>query len=195
MPIKKHSYLAIIVCSLLFVVLTGCAQTEAQQNTDYEGTKKMVIDLLKTDEGKKALHDLIAEEDMREEIVMDSAFVKQTIQDTLTSDEGKAYWQEVMKDPEFAKSFAESMQGENEKILKSLMKDPSYQQMMMDILKDPQMGEQAMELMKSKEYREQVMGIMSEALESPYFAAKMSGLMSKAIEDQSNSEDNEGEDE
>ncbi|MBG9782428.1 spore germination lipoprotein GerD [Shouchella lehensis] len=194
MRMKNYTFAIIISISFLFVTLSGCAQTEAQQNTDYEGTKKMVIDLLKTDEGKKALHELIAEEDMREEIVMDSAFVKETIQDTLTSDEGKKYWQEVMKDPEFAKAFAESMQGENEKILKSLMKDPDYQQMMMDILKDPQMGEQALELMKSKEYREQIMGIMSEALESPYFAAKMTGLMNEAIEKQSkDSEDNSNE--
>ncbi|KQL56904.1 MULTISPECIES: spore germination lipoprotein GerD [Bacillaceae] len=194
MRMKNYTFAIIISISFLFVTLSGCAQTEAQQNTDYEGTKKMVIDLLKTDEGKKALHELIAEEDMREEIVMDSAFVKETIQDTLTSDEGKKYWQEVMKDPEFAKAFAESMQGENEKILKSLMKDPDYQQMMMDILKDPQMGEQALELMKSKEYREQIMGIMSEALESPYFAAKMAGLMNEAIEKQSkDSEDNSNE--
>ncbi|AIC92698.1 spore germination lipoprotein GerD [Shouchella lehensis] len=194
MRMKNYTFAIIISISFLFVTLSGCAQTEAQQNTDYEGTKKMVIDLLKTDEGKKALHELIAEEDMREEIVMDSAFVKETIQDTLTSDEGKKYWQEVMKDPEFAKAFAESMQGENEKILKSLMKDPDYQQMMMDILKDPQMGEQALELMKSKEYREQIMGIMSEALESPYFASKMAGLMNEAIEKQSkDSEDNSNE--
>lgn len=179
---RKQLYLVIPLIGML--ALSGCAQTEAQQNTDYEGTKKMVIDLLKTDEGKKAFHELIAEEDMREELVMDSAFVKKTIQDTLTSDEGKAFWQEVMRDPDFTKTFAESMQEENEKILKSLMKDPAYQQMMMDILKDPQMGEHALELMKSKEYREQTMAIMSESMESPYFAAKMADLMSKAIEDQ-----------
>lgn len=81
------------------------------------------------------------------------------------------------------------MQSENEKILKSLMKDPEYQQMMMDILKDPQMGEQALELMKSKEYREQIMGIMNEALESPYFASKMTDLMSKAMEKQTKGQD------
>ncbi|MED4128893.1 MULTISPECIES: spore germination lipoprotein GerD [Shouchella] len=194
MRMRNYTFAVIMSLSFILATLSGCAQTEAQQNTDYEGTKKMVIDLLKTDEGKKALHELIAQEDMREEIVMDSAFVKQTIQDTLTSDEGKKYWQEVMKDPEFAKAFAESMQAENEKIIKSLMKDPDYQQMMMDILKDPQMGEQALELMKSKEYREQIMGIMSEALESPYFAAKMAGLMNEAIEKQSkDSEDNSNE--
>ncbi len=115
MRMRNYTFAVIMSLSFILATLSGCAQTEAQQNTDYEGTKKMVIDLLKTDEGKKALHELIAQEDMREEIVMDSAFVKQTIQDTLTSDEGKKYWQEVMKDPEFAKAFAESMQAENEK--------------------------------------------------------------------------------
>jgi spore germination protein D len=187
---SKKNWKVLLALPLLgLLVLAGCAQTEAQQNADYEGTKKMVIDLLKTDEGKKAFHELIAEEDMREDLVMDSDFVKKTIQDTLTSEEGKTFWQEVMKDPEFAKTFAESMQSENEKILKSLMKDPEYQQMMMDILKDPQMGEQALELMKSKEYREQIMGIMNEALESPYFASKMTDLMSKAMEKQTKGQD------
>lgn len=98
MRMRNYTFAVIMSLSFILATLSGCAQTEAQQNTDYEGTKKMVIDLLKTDEGKKALHELIAQEDMREEIVMDSAFVKQTIQDTLTSDEGKKYWQEVMKD-------------------------------------------------------------------------------------------------
>ncbi|WP_059105475.1 spore germination lipoprotein GerD [Shouchella shacheensis] len=181
------------VCLLCMFLISGCAQTEAQQHSDYEGTKRMVIDLLKSDDGKQAVHELIEEEDMREELVMDNDFVKKTIQDTLTSKEGEKFWQEVMKDPEFAKTFAESMQTENEKMLKALMKDPEYQQMLLDVLKDPQMSEQAMELMKSKEYREQVMAIMSESLESPHFAAKMTELMEKALENQNqNQEEDQG---
>nr|WP_090776704.1 spore germination lipoprotein GerD [Shouchella lonarensis] len=161
-------------------LITSCAPAEGQQGADYEGTKKMVIDLLKTDEGKKALQQVIAEEDMREELVMDSEFVQKTIQETLTSKEGKEFWQKAFEDHEFAKAFSESMQEQHEKLLKDLMKDPEYQQMMMDILTDPEMEKQALSLMKSKEYREQVMEIMEEALESPNFAAKMVDLMKEA---------------
>lgn len=38
----------------LFIVLTACTQSDqSSQNTDYETTKKMVVDILKTDDGKK----------------------------------------------------------------------------------------------------------------------------------------------
>ncbi len=77
--------------------------------------KKMMVDMLQTDDGKTAIRDIMADEEMRKELVMDHIFVKEAVQETLTSEQGKAFWQETMKDPEFAKTFAESMQSENEK--------------------------------------------------------------------------------
>lgn len=46
--------LRIMSCFLL-LSLTACApKTQSSSNMDYDETKKMVVDILKTDDGKKA---------------------------------------------------------------------------------------------------------------------------------------------
>ncbi len=181
----------VLTMCLLLTIFSSCAAAEngGSNSPNYENTKKMMVDMLKTDEGKQAVKELMTDEELRKELVMDHAFVKQAIQETLTSEAGKKFWQETMKDPEFAKTFAESMQTENEKMLKALMKDPEYQEMMMNILKDPEMENAVLELLKSKEYRQQVMTIMSESFESPFFTAKMNEILSKVAEKQMEKQD------
>lgn len=182
---------ALFIGLLLFLSVAGCAPAEGSGNAQpsYESTKKMMVDMLQTEEGKKAVQEVLSDEEVQQELVMEQAFVKETIQQTLTSEQGKQFWQETMKDPEFAKTFAESMQQENERILKSLMKDPEYQTMMMDILKDPEMEKAVLDLLKSQEYRQQVMTVMSEALQSPYFKAQVSEILSTVVEEQLQKED------
>lgn len=169
------------------LLLSGCANNDNgdQANASYDGTKKMMVDMLKTDEGKHAIHELMTEENMREEFVMDNEMVKSTIEQTLTSEKGKAYYQDIMKDPEFAKTFAETMQKENEKMLKALMKDPEYQGMLMDVLKDPEMEKAALELTKTKEYREQLNNVMKENFESPFYQEKLNEMLKKITEESS----------
>ncbi|WP_078551208.1 spore germination lipoprotein GerD [Bacillus alkalicellulosilyticus] len=172
---------------LAFLTIAGCAQPEASANQtpDYESTKKMMVDMLQTEEGKEAIKEIMTtDEELQQAIIMDQAFVRKTIQDTLTSEQGRQFWQETMKDPEFAKAFAESIQKENEELLKTLMKDPEYQEMMMIILKDPEMEKAALDLMQTKEYRQQVMTIMTEAFESPYFKAQVSEILSTVVQEQ-----------
>ncbi|WP_100406030.1 spore germination lipoprotein GerD [Bacillus solitudinis] len=183
----------IVFCLSVFII-TGCATAEngGKNQPDYESTKKMMVDMLKTDEGKQAIQEIMEDEEVRKVLVMDSAFVKKTIQDTLTSEEAQKFWQDTMQDPEFAKTFAESMQTENEKILKGLMKDPEYQGMMLTILQDPEMESNVLEIMKSKEYRQQVMTIMSESFESPFFTAKVNEILSKVAEKQMEKQDSGG---
>ncbi|WP_017729550.1 spore germination lipoprotein GerD [Halalkalibacterium ligniniphilum] len=190
----RTSKLLKVVFVMILILLGGCAATEnsGENGPDYENTKKMMVDMLKTDEGKKAIQELMTDEEMRKDLVMDNAFIKQTIQNTLTSEEGKKFWQDTMKDPEFAKTFAESLQTENEKIIKALMKDPEYQQMMMDIMKNPEMEQAVLDLFKSKEYRQQVMTVMSEAFESPFFVAKVNEILSRVAEKQMQKQEQSG---
>ncbi|GAF66250.1 spore germination protein GerD [Bacillus sp. TS-2] len=176
---------------LFITLLSGCAAAENSGQADYDTTKKMMVDMLKTDEGKKAIQELMHDEEMRHDLVMDNFFVKETIQETLTTEQGKAFWQQTMQDPEFAKTFAEAMQSENEKILKGLMKDPEYQTMMVSILQDQEIKDSILELLKSKEYREQVMTIMSDSFESPYFMAKINEILSNVTEEQLKKQDEE----
>ncbi|MCT8136486.1 spore gernimation protein GerD [Anaerobacillus sp. CMMVII] len=181
---------------LLFTVIliAGCAAVEDQgSQPDYESTKKMMVDMLKTDEGKKSIQEVLSDDEVKQEIVLEQALVKETIQQVLTSEKGKEFWQELMQEPEFAKAFAESLQTEVEKVLKNLMKDPEYQGMMMDILQDPEMEKASLDLMKSKEYRQQVTNIMAEAFESPYFKAQVNDILGKVASEQMKKEAKETE--
>ena len=52
----------------------------------------MVVDILKTDDGKKAIQDVMSDEKLREKLVMDQTVVTETIQKTLTSEKGTEFW-------------------------------------------------------------------------------------------------------
>lgn len=189
-----HNKKILPILSALFILfsLTACATAEGQSSQqDYEGQKKMIIDMLKTTEGKEAIKEVLKDEEIKSEIVMEDSFIKDTIQTTLTSETGKEYWQKLMEDPEFAKTYAEAIQTENEKIIKSLMKDPEYQGMMISLLKDPEMEKEYLTLMGSKQYREQVMTVIEEAFQSPFFTAKINEILKKVAEEQKKKEEEE----
>ncbi|WP_453992346.1 spore germination lipoprotein GerD [Bacillus nitroreducens] len=179
---RKWISLLLIISFLLSIV--GCAPANVDQNRmDYDETKKMVVDILKTDDGKKAIEELMRDEKIKQHLVMDQAIVKDSIRETLTSDNGVEFWKKTFEDTKFVEDFAKSMQTEHEKLIKDLMKDPDYQKMMMDILKNPEMEEQLMDVLKSQEYRKHLQTVISETLESPLYKAKIEDILIKAAED------------
>ncbi|MBU8733003.1 MULTISPECIES: spore germination lipoprotein GerD [Cytobacillus] len=179
--IKKFRLL--LPLALVFFI-SGCGQGETGNGQmDYEQTKKMVVDILKTDEGKKALEELMADEKMQQKMVMDQKVVADTIEKTLTSDKGTEFWKKSFDDPKFAESMAKSMQKENEQLLKDLMKDPEYRGMMIEVLKDPELEKEVTDVLKSKEYREHIQKVMTETFESPLFKAKIQDILLKAAEE------------
>ncbi|EDL63071.1 spore germination lipoprotein GerD [Bacillus sp. SG-1] len=177
---KKLSFLFLLL-PLIFLSACGGGGGEASASQpDYEETKKMVVDILKTDDGKKAIQDIMSDEKMKQQLIMDEGVVKETIMTTLTSDKGSEFWKKSFEDPKFAEAMAKSMKGENEKLLKDLMKDPEYQGMFIEILKDPEIQKEIGETLKSKEYREHLQQVMTETFESPLFKAKIQDLLIKA---------------
>lgn len=175
----------LLLIMLVAFSITGCAQSEAGgKELDYEETKKMVVDILKTDDGKKALQEVMSDEAMKEKFVMDQAMVTGTIEKTLTSEKGAEFWKKQFEDPKFAESVAKSMKTENEKLLKDLMKDPEYRGMMIEVLKDPELTKEVSNLMKSKEYREHLQKVMTETFESPLYKAKIEDILLKAATEQ-----------
>ncbi|MBM7646898.1 spore germination protein D [Scopulibacillus daqui] len=176
----------IFIFSVILLFAGGCAAQQAAEGNqpNYQETKKMFVDLLKTDEGKKAIQDVLQDSKVKQQLVFNQDFVKDTIAKTLTSKEGKEYWEKLFSDPKFKKDLAKTMQKQNETILKQLMNDPSYQQMMMNILKAPKMQNQYLDLMKTKPYREQMQKVVAETLSSPLMASQLSEAINKAVQDQ-----------
>lgn len=174
----------ILLSFLLFLTVAACAQENdsAQAELDYDQTKKMIIDILKTDQGKNAIQDVLMDEKMKQALILDETVVKQTIQDTMTSEEGQKFWENLFKDPQFSAAFAKSVQKEQGELMKVLLKDPQYQAGVIEILKNPEVEKQMLEVMKSKEYRLHLQQMLNETAENPLFQTKMIDVISKAIE-------------
>jgi spore germination protein D len=181
-----------------FLILSACAPQETSPPPpDYDQTKKMIVDILKTDEGKKAIKEIMKDEKIKQELIMDQVIVKQTVEQVLTSKKGADFWKKMFEDPKFAESFAKSLKTEQEKMLKTLMKDPEYQAMIIDILKNPEVEKSMITVLKSQEFRTHLQQVMTETFESPLFKAKIQHLLIKAAEDiqgtKKQDEDQEGE--
>ncbi|MCA0989405.1 spore germination lipoprotein GerD [Guptibacillus algicola] len=184
----------LLTLGLAFLLVTaGCASGAAEgSEANYEETKKMLVDLLKTDDGKKAIQEVMSDEKMKQQLIMEQPFVKETIQKVLTSEEGKKYWQELLKDPKFVENFAKNIQSENEKLFKSLMDDPDFQEKMMDLLQDPEMEKQYLQLLESTQSRKQIKELMTETFDSPLFKAKIQEMIMKASPEQSKESEGSG---
>ena len=76
------------------------------EEMDYEKTKKMVVDILKTDDGKKAIQDVLSDEGIKSELIMNQDIVTKTVEETLASDKGKKFWEKAFKDPKFTAAYA-----------------------------------------------------------------------------------------
>lgn len=168
---------------LMMVFLTSSCSSSDQSGggqLDYDQTKKMVVDILKTDDGKKAIQDVMSDDKMKSKLVMDQKAVSDTVQQTLTSDKAAEFWKKSFSDPKFAQAVAQNMKSENEKLLKGLMNDPEYRNMMVQVFKEPDIQKQMADAMKSKDYRSHLQTVITETMESPLFKAKMQDLLLKA---------------
>lgn len=179
--LRKYSILPLL---LVGFTLTACTeQGSSESQVDYEETKKMVVDILKTDDGKKAIQEVMSDETMKETLIMDQAVVSSTVETALTSDKGTEFWKKSFEDPKFSASVAKSMRTENEALLKDLMKDPEYRTMMIEVLKDPELEKEVTTILKSTEYRKHVQAVLTETIESPFFKAQMQESILKAVEE------------
>lgn len=91
--------LSFLMCAVLLFNLAGCGGQQSQPS--YEENKKMVLDLLKTDDGKKAMRDLLKDNEFRQAIVLDEPTIHKTIVQTLTTEQGQKLWRQLMNDPDF----------------------------------------------------------------------------------------------
>ncbi|MGD7046359.1 spore germination lipoprotein GerD [Jeotgalibacillus proteolyticus] len=167
-----------IIFVLAFVcLLSACGGEKA---SSYEETKQMVIDLLKTNEGKTAVQELLADEEIKKELVLDQEVVQKSIDEKLLSEDGRKFWEKTFKDPAFAEVLAKSMHKEHEELIKGLMQDPEYQKMMLDLLKDPSIQEQTLTLMNSQAYREETKKQLIEVMESPLVQKELQDILLEA---------------
>lgn len=182
------------VCALLFglsAALTGCGseQSYAPPQGDYKEMKTMVVDILKSDEGKKAVEDALkgsggsggGSSGMQMMTVQATDQIRIAVKDTITAPEYKKEFEKIMTDPQFAGDFAKAINSENKQIHMQLIKDPTYQKAVGDIMKSPEMMKMFLDLTKTPEYRKQSMTVMQEAMQNPLFKMEVMNLLKTVV--------------
>lgn len=186
--LKIISRTSALIMSLM--LLSSCASQPQPSGTEYKEIKSMVIDILKTEEGKKAIEEAQKSGQENSQIMQmlsspQGQQIKIAVKEVLTDPQYPEQLKQLMTDPKFAGDFAKAVQKENEELHKKLMKDPEYQTMLLDVMKNEDFKKLLMEVMKGKEYRKQTMTVMQEAIENPLFRTELMELMKKVMEEES----------
>jgi len=160
----------------------------------YKDTKSMVLDILRTEEGQKAL--LEAQNSNTGSTLQmlgtnQEHIMRTTVKDVMTDPSFYKQMEKIMTDPKFAGEFAKTIAKENKAILKELMKDPEYQTMLIQVMKNPEAEKLILEVMKGTVYRKQAMAIFQDSLNNPLFRVELMELMKKAIEEETRPKEEE----
>ncbi|MEK5321824.1 spore germination lipoprotein GerD [Paenibacillus sp. FSL L8-0644] len=200
------------VC-VLGVALSGCGsdQGSAPPQNSYKEMKTMVVDILKSDDGKKAVEEALTGENssskegqsgqsseeggsgggaggsmgMKMLMPMQSAEqMKIAVKDTLISPEYKKEIEKIMTDPRFAGEFAKAINSQSKQLHMQLIKDPSYQKSIEAMLKSPELTKMYMDLTKTPEYRKQSMTVMHDAMQNPIFRLEVMNLLKTVVQEE-----------
>ncbi|BFH71023.1 MAG: spore germination lipoprotein GerD [Paenibacillus dendritiformis] len=188
----KTSFIRLaVVGAIMMLLLASCGaeQPAAHSTMDYKELKSMVIDILKSEEGQKAVQSAHSGGtgggmQMQALTIQQQEQIRMAVKDTLVSPEYEKVIEEVMKDPKFAGEFAKAVNKENKELHKALIKDPTYQQSFGEMLKAPDMTKAYLELMKTPEYRKQMMTLVKDAMGSPLFKLEVMELLSKVVKEE-----------
>ncbi len=172
--------LAMYLLPVLFV-LSACSNGP-NSSPSYDETKKMMTDAIQTEEGKKAIRQLLTEEEFRKQLVLEQPEVTSAIESTLLSKEGKDFWKETFDDPKFQKTIATSMKDQQKEIMKALMNDASFQKELEEFFGTPDMQKQLENILHSGSLKKEFEKAIEETISSPLLQAKWQELILQAGE-------------
>lgn len=171
--------LLIILCT--FFILAGCSGDKSS-TLSYEEIKKIMADSLQTEEGKKAVRQLLTDPEFKELLILEHDDVETALKTTLLSSEAEDFWKKTFEDPKFKETLAKSMREQQEELMKGLMKDAGYQEQLTQFFDQPEMQKQFESLLKSASIRKQTEEVVTEVIESPLMQAKWQELIRKSAE-------------
>lgn len=181
-----HSFKCALGLIFCLFTLASCSETNTETSEEnYSDTKKIIVDVLKSDEGKKTIEEILSDESVKTELIMSQEDISKTIENTLTSDKEKQFWENAFKDPKFVKALAKGLESSHKQILKDLMTDPEYMGLLTNILKDSDMRKEFTEIMQGKEYRKELQSLLTETMDSPLYKAKIEDILLKAADEKS----------
>lgn len=165
---------------LSFFFLTSCNSSfgaDQQGGGDYTKVKEITLDVLHTEEGKKALMSLMADPEIQQKMVTTKEDLSNILSKSISDQKTKKDWQKLFTEEQVANQILKATENQQKQLLKTLMKDPEYQKMMLDVLKDPQFTQHLIELMNGPTYRKEVMKVLEETMKTPRFQQKVQKLL------------------
>ncbi len=165
---------------LLLFLLAGCGVQ--QSGPTYDELKKMMTDTLQTEDGKKAIKQMLADPEFKELLILDQPEVKKSIEDTLLSKKGEEFWKKTFEDPKLTETIAKSMKEQQQEIMKLLMDDSSFQKELEEFFGQPDMQKQLETVMQSGNMKKHLEKVVEETISSPLLQTKWQELILKAGE-------------
>jgi len=176
-----------IACVILLLTACGGGGQTGGGMQNYKDAKSMVLDILESEEAKKAIQKASEEQGGSAIKMLGTPEGKQiqiAVKDVLTDPSYPKHLEKMMTDPKFAGEFAKAVSKDNKQLHKDLMKDPEYQTMLIEVMKNPEFEKILLDTLKGKEYRKQAMMIFQESLENPLFKTELMDLMKKVMEEE-----------
>lgn len=166
---------------ILLLLLVGCSDSK-NSTLSYEEIQKIMLDTLQTEEGKKALQQLLADPKFQQQLVLNEKTVKGAIETTLTSEDSKEFWKSMFDDPKFQESYAKSLEQQHKKILEGMLTDADTQKELVTFFSQPDMQKQFETILKGKTLRKQMEEVAMETIENPLLQTKWQELIKKSGE-------------
>ncbi len=167
--------------SLILILLTGCVEPSSS-GANYEEMKKVFTDALQTEDGKKALREILETPSFRELLVLEHTEVQTAIEQTLLSEKASEFWKHMLEDPKMKEAFAKSIKKELETTQKDLLKDAGYQEELTKFFDQPEMQKQLESILKGTTMRKEIEKVVKETIENPLMQTKWQELIKKSGE-------------
>ena len=166
----------LLIILFLSIVLVGC-NDEKTSTLSYDEIKKIMVDSLQTEDGKKAIREMLNDQAFRDLLVLEHDEVENAMKTTLLSTEAEEFWKKTFEDPKFKEAIAKSMKDQQEDIMKKLMTDAEYQQTLTKFFDQPDMQKQFESLLKGSVLRKQMEEVVMETIENPLLQTKWAELI------------------
>lgn len=168
-------------------LLTGCGMDgqHASANVSYKETKTMLLDILKSEAGQKAITAAQVAKPSKLLQGSDGATIRMAIKDVMTDPKYPDALKSIMTDPKFAAAFAKAIEKQQRELYMDMLKDPAYQAQLLGVMKDKEYEQIVLEVLRGKTYRKEAMQIFQDALKVPAFQVELVKLFMKAKTEQS----------
>ena len=166
----------LLIILFLSIVLVGC-NNEKTSTLSYDEIKKIMVDSLQTEDGKKAIREMLNDQTFRDLLVLEHGEVENAMKTTLLSKEAEEFWKKTFEDPKFKEALAKSMKDQQQDLMKKLMTDAEYQEALTKFFDQPDMQKQFESLLKSAAIRKQMEEVVMETIENPLLQTKWAELI------------------